>query len=519
MASKASLKRELNTLLLSAIGIGAVIGSGIFTMPGLIAGTAGPMVVVAIVIMALVTALYIFILAELGAKYPKSGAIYYFPLYAFGDLTGFITGWSFYACCFIGTAAIIYSFLFYLNHYIPGLAKGLTLTPLGTAVAIGILAVVTFINILGIKYGAWLNFAFTVAKVIPLIVFIIAAFAVFKPANFHPFNPFGAGGLALAIAWGFWMFGGFESLVLVGEEVKEAEKTIRRSALTTILTISIIYLLVMISFVGAINWSGLGLKAKSWGDLANLSAPLADVARAFGSPAVAGLLVPGVCISTAGCFSDWVLLQGRVVFALARERRFWKALSSIHPKYMTPAKALIFSSILTAIVMILIPAFPSVTLLSMITEFIPYGISALALAALVKSAGKLSLKKALMTWGAFVFSTFYLYWACWPWTLTGCIIALSAIPVYLYYAKGERSIAEEIKKNYWYIIYLVVIPIISLLGDQNFVYANFLPIGPLNIIRIPYDMVVLAIFATIIYFLAYRQGLKHAAAKASQAVA
>jgi len=91
-------------------------------------------------------------------------------------------------------------------------------------------------------------------------------------------------------------------------------------------------------------------------------------------------MVLGAAISSAGCFSDWVLLQARVAYALAREGRLWGRLSSVHPRYRTPA-ALLFSSLLTGTVIALLPSFPSVILIAMIAEFIPYGVSALSLAA------------------------------------------------------------------------------------------------------------------------------------------
>jgi amino acid transporter len=156
------LKRELGVVLLTGLGVGSIIGSGVYTNPGLIASVAGPLGLVAIVFMGILTFLLMYIIAELGIIYPKAGAIYYFAKEILGDLAGFITGLSYYACCFVGTPAIIYSFLFYLSYYVPGVAVELTLTPLGILIALVILAIVTWINIIGVKHGAGLNFILTV---------------------------------------------------------------------------------------------------------------------------------------------------------------------------------------------------------------------------------------------------------------------------------------------------------------------------------------------------------------------
>jgi len=498
------LRRELGLLLLVGIGIGSMIGSGVFTTQGLISSVAGPAALLAIFIIGIITVILGLMYAELGSMYPRAGGPYYFPREILGDLNGFVTGWSYYLCCFIGTAAIIYAFILYLSFYIPGLVVGLTLTPMGTLLALLLLAIVTYINVIGVRYGAGFNFILTVLRIIPLFLFIGVALYFFKPANFHPFVPFGASGVALAIAFGFWMYVGFESIVIVGEEVREPVKNIVRGMMLTVTIVTLIYILTSFSFIGIIDWKSLGLSEGDWGSLANLSSPLADVTKAIGLDVIANIITVGVCISTLGCFSSWVLLQGRIAFAMARDKRFWYKLGEVSPRYGTPSKALIFSSILTAIVMILIPAFPNVILLAMITEFIPYAIGCISLIVARKTMPQMYRGfrvpfATILMWLGFILSSFYIYWACWPWTLTGCLLALLGFIIYRFFPDRK----PEYRRNLWYIVYLIGLPIISLLGDQTFIYNNFLPIAPLNILKMPFDMLVIAIFASLIYIWAY----------------
>jgi len=264
-SGKEELRRELNIALLSGLGIGSVIGSGVYALPGLIASVSGPSSILAVVLMGLITLVLMYIFAKLAKLYPRAGALYYFAKETLGDMPGFITGFSYYVSCFVGVAAIIYAFLLYLSYYVPGVAIGLTLTPLGIIIALTILAIVTAINIVGVKHGATLNFILTVLKIIPLIVFVAVALMRINVANFEPFAPFGFGGIGLAIAFGFWMFVGFESIVLVSEEVREPEKTIMRAAVITIAIVTAIYTLIMLSFyrVNKLGWvraSGKGLE-------------------------------------------------------------------------------------------------------------------------------------------------------------------------------------------------------------------------------------------------------------------
>ncbi|MCS7111455.1 MAG: APC family permease [Ignisphaera sp.] len=489
-----SLKRELGAALLTGIGVGAVIGSGVYTLPGLVASVSGPLSIVAIVLMSVITLVLMYVIAELGRLYPRAGGLYYFAREALGDLAGFITGLSFYFCCFIGTAAIIYAFLLYLSYYVPGIAVELTLTPLGIVIAIVVLAIVTVINIVGVKYGAGLNFILTIARIAPLLVFIAIGLTRMNIGNFEPFTPYGLGSIGLAVAFGFWMFVGFESIVLVGEEVREPEKTIAKSAMATVSIITIVYILIMTAFVGAIDWEGLGMVKGDWESIGGLSAPLADVSRAIGMVGLAELMVVGAVIASAGCFSDWVLLQGRVAYALAREDRFWKPLAYVNPRFGTPSRALVFSSILTAVIMLLVPSFPNVILMAMIAEFIPYGISSVSLS-VARGGSKMMAVGAI----GFVLASLYIYWACWPWTLTGSVIAIISLVLYPVIVKNPSIFSRELKRNAWYIVYLAGLTLISLLGDAMFEYNNFLPISPLNILATPRDILVITIFGIAVF--------------------
>lgn len=486
------LKRDLDLLLLTAIGVGAMVGSGVYTLPGLVASVSGPLSVLAVLLMSAITGLFVYILAELGKELPTSGALYYFARGTFGDLAGFITGFSFYVSCFVGTAAIIYAFVLYASYFLKDLASGLTLTPLGTALALVLLAAVTAVNVVGVKHGALLNLALTVLRVVPLLLFVAVGLLSFKPANLEQPAPYGYGGLALAVAFGFWMFVGFESLVLVGDEVRRPSETIVKSALVTVLTVSALYTLLIASFTGSISWAGLGLREGDWQALSSLSSPLADAARALGHEWLAWVMVLGAAISSAGCFSDWVLLQARVAYALAREGHLWGKLSYVHPRFRTPAAALLFSSLLTGVVIALVPSFPSVILIAMIAEFVPYGVSALSLA-----ASRAGLAPKVLGLAGLTLASLYVYWACWPWTLTGAAVALAGLGVYLAVRGGGA--AGELGRSSWYIAYLLGLAALSLLGDQTFTYNNFLPVSPLDILRTPLDIAAVAAFSAVIF--------------------
>ena len=499
-----SLKRNMGLFTLVALGVGSIIGSGMFAMPAVMGSVAGPALILAVILTGAVTSILAICYVELGSAFPLTGGPYSLPRLALGDVGGFVIGWGYFLYAFVGTAAIIDIFVTYLNFYIPGLAVGQTLTPWGTLLAVIALWVFTAINVAGIKWGALYSIVTTVGKIIPLLIFAVIGLAFLNFGNFGSFMAYGWTGVTLAMAFEFWAFTGFEAVVIPSEEVKNPGRTIPRAMLLTMAIVVGIYAFISFAFTGMINWTGLGLKPGDWSGIGNLSSPLADVAKGLGLPILAAIATVGAIIATAGCGGDWVLLQGRIPFAMAQDHLFWSPMKKVHSRFGTPYLSLIFASVLTMVVQVLIPNFPSVALIASITALVPYAAAALSVPIMRKTKPtiprpfKLPVPKIITGLG-FVLATFMVYWASWPWTLIGGILMLAGFPLFLL----VRTHSLEIKRSAWLWVYIIGIILISYLGDTNFVFANFLPIGPLGIIPMPYDMIVLTVFAVLIFTWAY----------------
>jgi amino acid transporter len=158
------------------------------------------------------------------------------------------------------------------------------------------------------------------------------------------------------------------------------------------------------------------------------------------------------------------------------------------------------------IIMIAIPNFPSVALIASITALVPYAAAALSVPILRKTKPevhrpfRLPVPKIIAGLG-FIFATLLVYWASWPWTFVGGILMLIGFPLFLFLRTHDAR--AQLKKTLWLLVYLVGIITISYLGDTNFIFDNFLPIGPQGIIPMPYDMLVVTIFAILIFAWAY----------------
>jgi len=509
VSNKPHLRKELGLFTLISLGIGSILGSGIFGMPAAMGAVAGPSLILAI----LITAVIVFFLgmayAELGSTYPVTGGPYSFPRMAMGDLGGFLMGWGYFLYLFIGTAAIIDIFIVYLGFYIPGLAVGQTLTPFGIMIAIAFIWIFTIINIFGVKWGGLYGVITTIGKLIPLAILFFAGLFYLKGGNFTPFMPFGFTGVTLAIALFFWAFTGFEAITIPGEEIKNPSKTIPWAMILTILIVAIVYCLIAFVFVGMIDWKALGFDLENWKKIGNLTSPLADVFKAVKLHYLAAIAAIGGIIATAGAGGSWVLFQARLPYAMAKDKLFWAPAAKVNKKYHTPVVALIFTSILTSLILIFIPNFASVALIASVTGVLPYAAAVLSVFILRKvdkktiRPFKLPFPKTITIVG-FVLSTFIIYWASWPWTVVGSLLLLTGFIAY-YFVKIKKW---ELKRNSWLLVYLFGIMIISYLGDPKFSFDNFLPINSLGILLFPYDLIILALFAIFIYIWSYKVNVK-----------
>ncbi len=454
-ADQPKLKREVGMLGLTSITVGGIIGSGIFALAATMGSTAGPAAIVALVLLGIVVILLALPYAELSAAYPITGGPYSLPRRALGNFGGFLIGWGYFLYAFIGTAAIIDVFIEYLGTYVGGLtfvnSTGvLTLTLAGVLIALAFLVAYTLLNIAGIKWGSAFAIVTTFSKVIPLLLFGLIGLLFLRVGNFtmFGFSPFGWTGVMFAMSLGFFAFTGFEAASIPAEEVRDPKRTLPRATILSVGIVTAIYALVAVSFLGGIRWFAVGVAPGDWGGTGSLL--LNNIADGWGLALLGTIVVVGAILSTLGAGGDWVLLQGRMPYAMAKDNLFFKSMARIHPKFGTPAVALIFASVLTGVVLIALPSFPEVALVASITTLLPYGAASLALLVLRRTDPHAERPYRLpgawlLTPIAFVFATVLIYWASWPWTLVGVFLMLIGVPLYfLFTAPALRTLKSAI---------------------------------------------------------------------------
>lgn len=501
-------KKTIGLYTLIGIGVGGVIGSGIFGLPAVMAALAGPSLILAILIAGFIAMLFALVYAELGSTYSVSGGPYAYPRLAMGNLLGFLIGWGYFIFLFVGTAAILDIFVIYLDYFIPGLAHNGILTFHGMVIALVFLWIYTFINIFGVQWGGLYSLISTILKLGAIGLFCILGFFYLKETNFIPFAPFGWTGVTLAIAMFFWAYTGLEAIVVPGEHIHNPSKTIPRAMIATILITMITYLLVALVFVGMLDWGGLHLKVKDWTAVTSLTSGLADAAKGVHSPFLVVIAIVGAIISTAGQGGTWVLIQGQLPYAMAKDGLFWKSMGEIHHKYFTPVQGLVVSSVLTSVIIIGFPDFAIVSLIASITVIVPYAMAMLALPILRKREPSLERPFKIpyvnvFCWAGFILATILIYWASWPWVLIGVFLLLTAYPASLFV-----KVKKDYKDSLWFLIYLIGIVIISYLGDERLSTSSLIEHSTLGYLPMPYDLIILCIFGTIIYMWAYKRYTK-----------
>ena len=595
--SSPKLKREIGLMGLTSITVGGIIGSGIFALAATMGYVAGPAAVIALALLGVVVILLALPYAELSAAFPITGGPYSLPRRALGNFAGFLLGWGYFLYAFIGTAAIIDVFVEYLGTYWGALtttnaAGQIVITWTGVGVGLVFLVGYTILNVVGIKWGSIFAIVTTFAKVIPLVLFGLIGLLLIRVDNFTAFGfaPFGWAGVAFAMSLGFFAFTGFEAASIPAEEVKNPKRALPFATILSVAIVTAIYALVAVAFIGGVRWFALGLTPGNWGGTGSLL--LNNVAQAWGLGILATVVVLGAILSTLGAGGDWVLLQGRIPYAMSKDNLFFKSMAKVSPRFGTPAIALVFASVLTGVILVTLTSFPEAALLASITVLIPYAAAALALLVLRRSdpaaERPFRLPAAwLLTPIAFVAATILVYWASWPWTMIGVLLTLVGIPLYFLFTSAAfrtaRWIAElavvvgalagvgawfvyappssytfanagvylnglpalpvigtallfagipayfvtlllrkstyhESKAVLWIAAYVGGIGIISYLGDQFFIFDNFLQTGPPNnypitvqpmgLLNMPYDLVVLAVFGLLMFLWGYYSALR-----------
>jgi basic amino acid/polyamine antiporter, APA family len=310
------------------LDLGAIIGAGVFVVIGILAGLAGPALVVSILIAAAVAMLTAQSFIQLAKWQPAEGGTYEYARRLIAPSVGFLAGWIWMISNLFGGAAVALSFAGYVAHLLPRISAKL--------VAALLCAALTALNYVGIRRSVRLNTVMVLVTILVLLIFSAVGAVHFNPAHFKPFF-ISWTGIFVGANYIFFAFTGFARVAVVAEEISEPRRVVPRAIGLALAISAALYV--------AVGLAALGLVPARL--LAESSSPLAHAISSVGNPAFAYVVSVGAMFATAGVLLTAILGVSRMAYAMARDGDLPAALSRLHPRYDTPHIAIVLVGILT----------------------------------------------------------------------------------------------------------------------------------------------------------------------------
>ena len=361
MPEEHRLKRSLSWPHLVALGVGAIVGTGILTLIGVGAGKAGPAVILSFAIAGVICACAALAYAEVATMIPAAGSAYTYSYVVFGELIAWMIGVALILEYTLVVSAVAVGWSGYatgfLNSIGLGLPDALIQGPeLGGVInlpAIFIIWVVAALLIAGTRESATLNAILVAIKMLALALFIVVALPAFNPEHFHPFMPNGfpktgaSGsevGVMAAAAIIFFAFYGFDAIATAAEEAKNPTRDLAIGIVGSMAVCVVIYMAVAAVSIGAVVYTG----------FSNSAEPLALILREIGKPWAARILGASAVIALPTVILAFFFGQSRIFFTVARDGLLPPSLARVSQRG-SPVRITIFTAVVTSVFAGLIP--------------------------------------------------------------------------------------------------------------------------------------------------------------------
>ena len=364
------LKRTLGPWSLTALGVGAVIGSGIFTLTGTAAAGltlsfpsvlhapildllmnghnaasvigrpgAGPAISLSFVLVAFACSFAALCYAELASMIPIAGSAYTYAYATLGEIFAWIIGWDLILEYAVSNMAVAVGFSAYFNDILdnlfgvhlpkafsePAIVNGVWSGSIFNVPALLVLLALSWVLVRGVKESARANNVMVVIKVIAILVFVFGAARAIKPENYHPFMPNGYPGVLTGAAIVFFTYIGFDSVSTAAEECKNPQRDLPIGIIATLIACTILYVSVALVLTGIVNWKTL-----------NNDAPVANALKAIGMDNLRVMVTAGALLGMLSSLLVFQYGQARIWFAMSRDRLLPRFFSNVHPRHKTP---------------------------------------------------------------------------------------------------------------------------------------------------------------------------------------
>ena len=370
------LRRDLTLFDTVNLVVGTIIGSGIFLVPAEIArAVREPGWMLAVwVIGGVLTLLGALSLAELGAAMPEAGGIYSFISRGFGRLPGFLCGWMLFTVATSGSIATLgAAFPIYLGAFVP-------LTPVTAKVAaIVAIALMTWVNIIGVKHGARVGNVLTALKVGGLVIMVLVIFLLPGPpppapgaVPSLPAGPVPLAAVGVALVAVLWAYEGWHDVSFAAGEIRDPQKNFPRGVIGGVAIVVLLYLLANVAYLKVLSPAEIAAS-----DRVALTA-MTRVTGEWGGK----LLTAAILCSILGAMNALILAGPRAYYQMAKDGLFLERVSRVHPRWRTPVEALLFQGLWSAFLVLVIGGFSQLFTYVIFGGWIFYALAVLSVIAL-----------------------------------------------------------------------------------------------------------------------------------------
>lgn len=356
------LARTLSWPHLVALGVGAIVGTGILTLIGVASDRAGPAVLVSFAFAGAICACAALCYAEMASAIPASGSAYTYSYAVLGEVIAWVVGWSLILEYSLVVATVAVGWSGYAVHFLqwvglgvpPALAAGPAAGGIVNLPAVFIIAVVAGLLSLGTRESARINTALVILKIATLALFVLVALPRFQPANLQPFAPFGylahtgadgvKRGMMGAAAIIFFAFYGFDAISTAAEETKRPDRDLAIGIVGSMAACTIIYMVVGTAAVGAVSYTQFGKSAE----------PLALILSELGRPTIASVVALAAAIALPTVLLAFLYGQSRIFLVMARDGFLPPALAAVSRRG-TPARITALTAVFVSVIAGLAP--------------------------------------------------------------------------------------------------------------------------------------------------------------------